>query len=280
MKCLMLKPTRLGNYLLGLNFILFLLAIGYSNNLLFLFTLILVAQTLYWYVETLIFNHPGIKDVEISHAFSGELTTINFIFDGPRFSQLKIKINNKKYKIRDFIIEESKVSASLALPMRGKYLLNSIEVYDSRPFSLFAKTIKFENKTHFYVYPKLITDIELKASCDEALEDGPVTSHLKGEEDFLGLSPYQGEDFKKISWKQFARTDELYIKQGLLPLLPHLNFVLTKEPSEEELSLVASQMVMAHRNQYLFSLTINDKLTGVDSGQFHLQLCLERLSEC
>lgn len=280
MKAFFLRPTRLGYYLIGLNFILFLLSIGYSNNLLFLFTLILMCQSLYWYVETALFTHPVIRDLKVSSCFAGEFNTISFSFDGPRFQKVLIKIGNKKYHIHEFTLDESRVMVPIKLEHRGVFQLKKLEFYDSRPFSLFAKAIKLQNETPFFVYPKLLKDINLGQETNEAQIDGPENSHSKGEEDFLGLIPYQGEDFKKISWKQFARSDELYIKQGLLPLLPHMDFVLGADASEEEISLIASKIVLAHRQQYSFTLKIKEQLISYDSGKFHLQYCLERLSEC
>jgi len=275
-----MKPTRLGYYLLGLNFILFLLALGYSNNLLFLFSLILIAQTLYWLVETFRYQHGVVRNFKVSSCFAGEVTAISFDYDYQKFKSIKVTIGNQRYKIKDFIVDGKKVLASLVLPKRGKYHLTNLTIYDSRPFGLFAKTIRLNEAKSFYIYPKLIKDIALDLSTHSPVESGPLDSNIKGEEDFLGLVSYQGEDFKKINWKQFARTDDLYIKQGLSPLLPYLHFVVKDGVSEEDLSLITSKMVVAQKHQYSFSLKVKDQIIQQDSGKHHLQHCLERLSEC
>ncbi|MFA5584916.1 MAG: DUF58 domain-containing protein [Bacteriovoracaceae bacterium] len=275
-----MKPTRLGYYLLGLNFILFLLALGYSNNLLFLFSLILIAQTLYWLAETYRFHHGVIRNLKVSSCFAGELTAISFDYDYHNFKTIKVTIGNRVYKIKDFVINENKVLVSLLLPQRGKYHISNLAIYDSRPFGLFAKTVRLKEETSFYVYPKLLKDVGIDLIAHSPVDSGPLDSNIKGEEDFLGLISYQGEDFKKINWKQFARTDDLYIKQGLSPLLPYLHFVVKDGANEEELSVISSKLVVAHKHQYSFSLMLKDQLIQQDSGKSHLQYCLERLSEC
>lgn len=275
-----IRPTRLGLYLLGLNFILFLLATGYSNNLLFLFTLILIGQSFYWYVETLKYDHPGIGDLKISNSFAGSPSIISFSTPETRFKKLYIQINGKKFNVTDFVRNDERVIVSIQLPKRGKYFLESLSFYDSRPFGLFAKKITLVDSRRFYVYPQILKSVSLTTSMNEEAESGTLDSHQKGEESFLGLDPYQGEDFKKISWKHFARTDDVYVKQGLAPLLSHYQFKLSETPSEEEISRVASMMMLAHLNQSVFSLKIKDMFIHPESSQSHLHHCLERLAEC
>lgn len=45
-------PTRMGGYLNGLIFLMILLSIGYSNNLLLIFTLVLFSFNLIWIIQT------------------------------------------------------------------------------------------------------------------------------------------------------------------------------------------------------------------------------------
>lgn len=274
------RPTRLGLYLLGLNFILFLLATGYSNNLLFLFTLILIGQSFFWYVETVKYDHEAIEDLKVSNCFAGSPAIISFSIPKTRFKKLYLQISGEKFKVTDFVRNDQRIIVSVHLPKRGKYNLESISFYDSRPFGLFAKEIGVQNTRHFYVYPKILKNVSLNTSINEEAESGSIDSNEKGDESFLGLTPYQGEDFKKISWKHFARTDDIYVKQGLAPLLSQYQFKLSDSPSEEEISRIASIMLLAHLNQGVFSLKIKDIFIHPDSSQSHLHYCLERLAEC
>lgn len=274
------RPTRLGYYLLGLNFILFLLATGYSNNLIFLFSLILIGQTLFWYAETVKFGHSGIKDLKVSNCFAGETTILSCSIEESRFNKLILEINGSQYKVDHFVRDTHKVIISLILPQRGKYLLEKITFYDSRPYGLFAKKIAFKAHRQFYVYPQIIKNVSLNNSNDEESESGSLDSNTKGEESFWGLNPYQGEDFKKISWKHYARTENVYVKQGVQPSLSHFHFILSDRPSEEELSRTASLMLLAHLNQSMFSLKLGDLLIQPEIGQSHLDHCLARLAEC
>ena len=45
-------PTRMGGYLNGLIFLMFLLSVGYNNNLLLIFTLFLFGLNLIWLIQS------------------------------------------------------------------------------------------------------------------------------------------------------------------------------------------------------------------------------------
>lgn len=266
--------------MLGLNAILLILAIGYSNNLLFLFALILFSQTLFWFTDTYNYPHETPKDIQSSNCYAGELSVLSFNAENARTKELNFLINNRPYKIRHFVCDQQRFLLSLDLDKRGKYQLQKISFYDSRPYGLFAKRIEAKTSSDFYVYPRLIKNVSLHHKNEAPVESGLMDSHLKGEESFLGLNTYQGEDFKKISWKHFARTEEIFVKQGLSPVLPHIDLVLKDQPSEDDLSYMATLMNLAHKNQFAFSFKYKDLYVQPDSSFAHLQFCLERLSEC
>lgn len=280
MKSLILRPTRLGLYLIGLNFILFILSIGYSNNLLFFFTLVLLAQTIFWYVETLRFKHPRVKNIKVSSCFLGEETYCHFSGDNLQCTEVTFVINGEKKKAAVMSKLQDSLITTIRLQRRGKFHLDRISFYDSRPFSFFARKIDISPSLIFYVYPKLQQGAALVVGAMNSTQLEALESQRKGEDDFLGLDPYHRQGFKKIDWKYYARSGELYIKQGLSPELPALHFEVSHSPSEEDLSAIASQLVAAHRGLYSFSLKTKDQLISLDSGPGHLQRCLARLSEC
>lgn len=280
MNLLRIRPTRLGYYLFGLNFILMILAVGYSNNLLFLFALILFAQSLLWLADTVRFNHSSLSEVKISNCFAGEFSSLSFSLSDVRLKKIAFVINGKEYQITDFIHDENKTFCSVYFDKRGQYLLENLVYYDSRPFGLFAKKIEIKLDQKFYVYPRPIENVTLPVLQNTPTESGELDSHQKGEENFLGLGAYQGEDFKKISWKHFARTEDVLIKQGLSPHVSQLDLMLKPGASEADLSYMAGLMLAAHRSQLPFSFKIGSLFVPTSSGQSHLHYCLERLSEC
>lgn len=257
-----------------------ILAIGYSNNLLFLFALILFSQSLLWLAESARFNHPIMSDIKISNCFAGEFSSLSFHTDQARLKKITLIINGENYHLHDFIQDSHKTFCSVHLNNRGKYLLEKIVVYDSRPFGLFAKKMEVKLDRYFYVYPKAVEIASLPPVNDSPTESGEMDSHHKGEESFLGLGPYQGEDFKKISWKHFARTEDILIKQGLSPIVSEMEFVLKANPSEEDLSYMAGLMMTAHKEQLPFSFRMGGLFVPASSSHSHLHFCLERLSEC
>src|SRR5215212_6754965 len=66
-------PTRMGGYLNGLIFLMFLLSVGYNNNLLLIFTLFLFGLNLIWVIQTHFHLHAlKIETLIIDEGHAGE----------------------------------------------------------------------------------------------------------------------------------------------------------------------------------------------------------------
>ena len=274
-----MSPTRLGRYLLGLNFLIFILAISYSNNLLLLFSLFLIGQTAYWYIETVRYQHKDIGKFEIASVYLGEDAYLNLEMKDKNIPKLVLKINDHKYKLKQIGRNASEGLFALKLPKRGKYQLTQISFYLSAPFGLFAKKMVHNCQYTFFIYPALLKDSVKLTPTKKENQNGQFESNHKGDEDFSSLDKYQSEDFKKISWKHFARSEELYVKKGSSQEAQYLDLNLRKDMSEEEISKLATEIYWAHKNQIKMSLKSENDFIPYGEGESHFRLLMEKVSQ-
>lgn len=279
MRRLFLSPTRLGRYLLGLNFLIFILAISYSNNLLLLFSLFLIGQTIYWYIETVRYQHQSLGRLEIPPVYLGEITYLKIEMRQKKVESIKVTIDDKKYTLKISSILENEGLFPVVIKQRGKHQLQRISFYDSAPFGLFAKKQMQEYQQSFFIYPKIWPLQSLQESHKKEHQTGPLEAQTMGSEDFYSLDKYQSEDFKKISWKHFARLEELYVKKGSSQESRYLDLFLQENMSEEDVSLVATQIYLANKYQILISLKTPEEFISYGQGDAHFKALMEKVAQ-
>lgn len=279
MRKLFLSPTRLGRYLLGLNFLIFILAISYSNNLLLLFSLFLIGQTIYWYIETVRFHHQSLGRLEIPPVYSGETTYLKLQTGQKKIESIRVIIDNKKYSLQINSALENEGLFPVVLKQRGKHLLQRISFYDSAPFGLFAKKQNQEYQQSFFIYPRIWPGQSLIGPYQKEHQTGAIEAQTIGNEDFYSLDKYQSEDFKKISWKHFARMEELYVKKGSSQESRYLDLFLNENMSEDDISLVATQVYLAHKYQILTSLKAPEEFISYGQGDAHFRILMEKVAQ-
>lgn len=280
-------PTRMGGYLLGLIGLMFLLSIGYSNNLLLIFTIAMFGLNLIWLVNShfhLARLSPGQVFVEDGHV--GSIQTVSFRWKKwPRGNlHFNLKLIGEEYQSEVKIIstEEGRSVGEIKLPSRGLYSWTHLLVKTDRPFGLYQTWIYFKIEVSAHAYPTLLKDLPLP-SPEITEREGTLSGERKGDEGLRGLAQYQGEGSKRISWKHYAKSGELFVKEGeevkthLMRIM--LNLPQEKTRREAELSRIATLMVYCHRQEIPFLFTGK---TQKGPGT-HLELlkdCLRELSVC
>lgn len=279
MRKLFLIPTRLGRYLLGLNFLIFILAISYSNNLLLLFSLFLIGQTIYWYIETIRHQHQTLGRLEIPPVYLGEATYLKLEIRQKKIESIKVIIDNQKYFLKMNSALENEGLFPVMMRQRGKYLLQKISFFDSAPFGLFAKKLEQEYQQSFFIYPHIYPHQSPTHPYKKEHQTGPLEAQTLGNEDFYSLDKYQSEDFKKISWKHFARMEELYVKKGSSQESRYLDLILKENMNEEDISYVATQIYLAHKYQILTGLKTPDEFISYGEGDAHFKELMEKVAQ-
>lgn len=271
-------PTRMGGYLNGLIFLMFLLSLGYSNNLLLIFTLILFGFNLLWVIQTHYYLHALRPDTVMIHdSFAGENAVVEISWkstpDGPHQWEISLESDAETFRLGR--------TGLVTFPKRGVWDFFHLQLRTDMPFGLYRAWIYLPIKTRAYVYPeklKVSPPIQVLPSQNE----GDISSLLKGPDDYLNLSSYQGEESRKIYWKHYARSGELLVKEGEELKAPEIRFHLSSENKDKEweLSKMATQMVQCLKAETPFMLETPRLKTKHDKSERHLKECLRELSQC
>lgn len=211
---------------------------------------------------------------------ANQLLPVNVLWSstpkGPWNWDIELESDQGQFTLLSSIDELSKTMGEIRVPKRGVYRWQYLKVKSINPFGLYQAWIFHPLKEESLVYPPLLAQVEVPLSGKEA--EGELLQDRKGHDDFRGLATYEQDESRKISWKHYARSGELFIKEGeeqkaavfdLELVVPH-----DHETKEDYLSYVATQLVECSRRGIPFSLKVN----GVASGQLHD--CLKVLALC
>lgn len=269
-----IMPTRMGGYLNGLIFLMFLLSVGYSNNLLLIFTLFLFGLNLIWVIQTHYHLH-GLKfDSMIIHdGFARESSQVEIFWkkqpEGKKNWRFRLFGENFDLKISDHMTVE--------FPKRGVWNIQHLRVSSEMPFGLYKSWIYLPVNVKGFAYPAKLKEtppIDFSTTANE----GDHSTMRNGPHDVWNLGPYQGEESRKISWKHYARTGDLVVKEGEEFSNAVVHFVLPVHTDNKEylLSKLATQMVQCAKTDVPFSF---EKKSASLTAK-HLTDCLRELSQC
>lgn len=282
-----IMPTRMGGYFNGLIFLLFLLATGYSNNLLLIFTICLFALNLLWLIQTHFHLHKlKLESVRVQdgHAADSIPVTVRWknIPTGPWDWQLKLEDADHDFVLQRLVAQEMKQENTFSMDKRGMYDWKYLRVQTERPFGLYRAWIFFPVNAFSFVYPKILKNAQFNLNGKVA--EGEIPQDVKGSEGFRGLATYHGGESRKISWKHYARTGELFEKEGEELRIPSLDLVLNLPEDgvlkENYLSAIATQMVECQKKQIPFSLKSSKVTLAAGNHLSHLHDCLKVLAQC
>jgi len=280
-----IMPTKMGGYLNGLIFLMFLLAIGYSNNLLLIFTLLLLGLNLIWLIQThvhlykLKFSHVTIQE---GHAGAGLKVAV--FWDktpaDPLNWQIKLECDQGEFHLKKHFDNISKTDGEILLDKRGVYQWQFMEVKTSNPFGLYQTWIYYPLSFQTIVFPPLLPSIFLELHGQDL--EGEVAQDKEGSEDFRGLKKYDFEEARKISWKHYARSSELLVKEGEEKKAPILDIELLIPDADKEnyLSKVASQIVECQKREIPFSFKSQSYHASANFTKSHVDRCLRILALC
>lgn len=281
-----IMPTKMGGYLNGLIFLMFLLSIGYSNNLLLIFTLFLFGLNLMWLVHTHFHMRalePNFLTLEDGHA--GDLLNLKILWKKSPTQVLNwsfiLEGLQEKHKVSRISDSESESFGQVIITTRGVKEWSHLKVATNKPFGLYRTWRFFSIKQSSLVYPTLLKEISLPSSKEFSLE-GENAGVRKGIHDVNELNSYQGEGVKRISWKHYARSGELLIKEGLdfHDTVIEFKLELPETDIEHYLSTLATQMLVCTQKEIPFTFETPTFKRGPSFHRKHLQECLKELAQC
>lgn len=276
----------MGGYLIGLIFLMFLLAVSYSNNLLLIFTLFLFGLNLIWVIQS--HFHLGrlkLQSVNVLDGFSGESVLVEILWknspDGPVKWEMQLETTDENVPVTGSVHFESHTRGHAILPRRGIWNFRFLKVRTEMPFGLYQTWVWFPVEVRAYAYPARLKEVP-PVHKESDLFDGEDSTLIKGSHDVLNLAPYQGEESRKISWKHYAKSGELVVREGEELSKQLVHFTVMKDIPEKELMLsrMATQMVLCVHQDVMFTLETPSFKADARSGLKHLHECLRELAKC
>lgn len=281
-----LLPTKMGGYLNGLIFLMFLLSLGYNNNLLLIFTLILFGMNLIWVLQThfhlnqlrleslLVENGHALNPVKFECRWKKEVSPGEWL--------VTLEDDDLRLQVEVQQQDSKRLSGEVVLPYRGQFHWTHLKIATDLPFGLYQAWIYFPLTNTTLAYPSLIARSSLPQR-DPLDAEGDFSSEKKGPFGIQGLDSYQGESLARISWKHYAKTGDLVVKTGEATREEVVQLELThtsgKEEKEQALSELATSMVFCHEQQIPF-LFRGKSTKGPGHHQELLRECLKELALC
>lgn len=277
-----IMPTRMGGYLNGLVFLMFLLSVGYSNNLLLIFTLFLFGLNLIWVIQTHFHLHAlKLESVLVSDGFAKENSLVELHWkktpDVPHKWNFRLFGEDFDLKLNSLENSQSKSLTEIVFPKRGVWNFQHLRVSTEMPFGLYKAWIYLPIDVKGYAYPEKLKELPA-INTENNFNDGEFATSRPGPHDVWNLGPYQGEESRRISWKHYARTGELVVKEGeeFSNAIVHFRLPHATENKEYLLSKLATQMVQCSKTDVPFSF--ENKSASLSAR--HLTDCLRELSQC
>jgi uncharacterized protein (DUF58 family) len=277
-----IMPTRMGGYLNGLIFLMLLLSVGYGNNLLLIFTLFLFGLNLIWVIQTHFHLHAlRVDSVTVNDGFALENSIVEIFWrktpDVPHKWNFKLFAENVDLKLDVLENSHTKSISQIIFPKRGVWCFQHLMISSEMPFGLYKAWIYLPINAKAHAYPAKLKDPPI-INIDSTFNDGDIATSRPGPHDVWNLGPYQGESSRRISWKHYARTGELVVKEGeeFSKAVVHFRLPLLKDNKEFILSKIATQMIQCSMSDIPFSF---EKKSASLTSQ-HLTDCLRELSLC
>lgn len=294
-------PNLFGFMFGGISFVLLLMAMGYSNNLLyfFVFFLISVAITGMWITNKNV-DRLKFDSLTNSFLFAKENNILNLhcqletnrFFPGTQVFKIQMRLFDRihldqKVKNCDVIENQFLIPLEFIPNRRGLHPLPRIEVQSTFPFSMLRAWKYFQAKNDVIVFPERRGESSLPQLSSLTEEERNFLSTDFQSEDHTGLfshhREYQNNDsVYRIDWKRSAKFDKLYIKkfEDDRSQKQILSWGMTKDLQhfEDKISQLALWIDLCERNQIDYRLLLPKYKSPFGLGESHFRKCMESLA--
>lgn len=267
-----------------MSLVLFFLAVGYANNLIFIFFFMLISVALTGMVVTNR-NVKKINFVELQNLFifAQEQSKIPvYLKNSSLINSLELEIFFEKFKAKAVLFSISaNTEITIGIPFefsrRGRITLPRLIVQSTFPFGLLRAWRNFRvSEANLIVYPARIGQKEFP----QILMNG---AKLLSTGIFRDHRIYRsGDSVRRIDWKASARRRELLIKSYEEPEKPTLHFFWEQTEHlldfEERVSQLTVWVDQAEQLQCEYSLHMGSQHIIQGRGREHWHNCLELLA--
>ncbi|WP_254772043.1 DUF58 domain-containing protein [Pseudoalteromonas sp. DSM 26666] len=181
-------------------------------------------------------------------------------------------------------VKNEVIKCQLSLPYnkRGCYKLKPIKIASNYPFGLVSVWSYIQPNKAVYVYPSIIKTTNQKHQNLVANNTDEGTEKHKGDDEFESLITHLPEmGLQRISWKHYAKTQQLLVKQfsDFKSADAQFDFNLVTGDTEQRLGQLCFLVCQAFESDINYSLKLPNKLITTNSGKLHHQRCLQALSQ-
>lgn len=294
-------PNLYGFMFGGISFVLLLMAMGYSNNLLyfFVFFLISIAVTGMWITNK---NIDRISFEAISNSFlyakEVNILQLHCFLKTDRFSfvqnvfEVQLKLfdrthENQKTSRCDIIEDKALVPLTFTPMNRGSFVLPRVELQSSFPFSMLRAWKYFQDTQSVVIYPERRgSNILPQLSGLTEEERNYLSSDQQGEDQtgiFSHHREFQNNDsVYRIDWKRSAKFDKLFVKkfEDDRSQKQILSWGMTKDLQniEDKISQLALWIELCEMNQIEYRLILPHYKSVFGLGDTHYRQCMNYLA--
>jgi uncharacterized protein (DUF58 family) len=279
-----IMPTSMGWYLIGLILLIFLLGVGYSNNLLLGLGLFLSSLALFWLIEAHFWmDNFKFEGIHLSDAEANTPMLVKLLGTHPqqKFFLEKLKAELEVSENEVLKIEESKETMHTLVSKRGSYQAEFIRLGSEGFLGLFVSWRFFKINETFWVYPSKQYIPTTSYSRDSQSENNITLVRTSGRDYHRQYVP--GDDAKRIDWKRLAKNDDLFVfvgeeNRGIDEIIIQIN---KHSPSLEiDLSQASYLISTLFQENRPWSLSINGETEGPECSESFAVKSQRRLAEC
>ncbi|NNG42996.1 DUF58 domain-containing protein [Pseudoalteromonas sp. NEC-BIFX-2020_002] len=277
-------PSKMGAGFLLVTLLNFVLGINYQNNLIlamaYLMLVVMVLSLLMAYSNAKGLTVEYIKNIS-SYAPSSALLLLQ-IHTEKNCQALQIFYEGKLLSTIDEVTSEKCIThLDLGLNTRGEYSLNRLKFLSRYPFGLVSVWSYMQISLNVFVYPKQQKpEQDVAITNNQTLNDGN-NKHLNGADEFDSLITHQvGMGMQRISWKHYAKTQQLMMKEfvSFSSDSQIFDFNQLKGSTEFRLQQLSFLISNAHDSGVPFGLQLASTHYSISQGKEHMQNCLQALS--
>ncbi|WP_347355711.1 DUF58 domain-containing protein [Bdellovibrio sp.] len=278
-----IMPSRFGVAFGVMALVLFFLAVGYANNLIYIFVFFLISVALTGILLTNknmdVVRADGIEAPDL---FANEEGSVRIDLENPTdipaWEVEAVFAKSRETTPRISLAPKSQESLSLKFipPIRGYISLPRITLQSAYPFGLLRAWKYAVADEKILVFPQRKGDVEFPV--DSVSGEGAQQSGL-----FRDHRSFQSADpLSRIDWRASARRQELLVKNYEEPEKPALHFSWDQtsylEDAESRISQLCLWIDLAAKQGYAYSLTLGSQEIGKNSGTPHRHECLKALA--
>ena len=277
-------PTGYGAMFMLLGSLLFFAGISYQNNLLLAFSFFMVSIFLTCILHTF-YNLSGLSLLSVGSdpVPAGAVAVFNIQVSSAGSACESIEVGFLNHPVSSFDVlagESLKIGLKYVTTVRGRCKPGRLYVQSRYPFGMLRTWSWIDLNMSTLVYP---SPVVRKAFATDVFSDraGRQMVSVEGEE-FEGLKPYlAGDSLKRVNWKLFAKTDELYTKEYSLNVGSSVWIDWWSWPQfeqEQRLSVLTYWVLFYAASNRTFGLKLPSITIAPAAGNAQKQRCLKQLA--